>query len=51
MLKDAEYFDIGFVGCNHELLHVVSECDPINLAIYVHKLEISLLTYCVPHRS
>jgi hypothetical protein len=52
MLKDAKNFDIGFVGCNHELLHVVSECDPIDLTIYVHELEMTaLLTYCAPRRS
>lgn len=33
MLKYAKNFDIGFVGCNHELLHIVSECNPINLVI------------------
>jgi hypothetical protein len=52
MLKDAKNFDISFVGSNHELLHVVSECDPIDLTIYVHELEMTaLLTYCVPRRS
>ena len=51
MLKYAENFNVSFVRCNHELLHVVSECDPINLAIYVHKLEMRLLTYCAPRRS
>jgi hypothetical protein len=39
VFKNTKYFDIGFVCCNHELLHVVSECNPIYLTIYVHILE------------
>jgi hypothetical protein len=50
VFKNTKYFDIGFVCCDHEFLHVVSECNPIYLTIYVHKLEIRLLTYYVPRR-
>jgi hypothetical protein len=50
VFKNTKYFDIGFVCCNHELLHVVSECNPIYLTIYVHILEKTLLTYYVPHK-
>jgi hypothetical protein len=36
VFKNTKYFDIGFVCCDHELFHVVSECNPIYLTIYMY---------------
>lgn len=33
LLKDIEDFDASVIGTHHKLLHVVSECKPVDLTI------------------